>query len=363
VVTTGVTYPHSRDLVGSAAAWPAGGGKQLSPPWGARRAADRDGRFPACPATAGSSIASRADGGVTRVDRADRQGVARGAVPGHPADRRARPDPSGDVVAAFHTDSSVRLWDTVTGRAVAAPLSHPGFAAVAAFGPDGRLLATGSSDGRVCVWEVPRGNGLRWPIDPAAEAVALGPDGARAVVVSRAAEGSDFAVRPWSIATGQFGGVSLPHPAPARVLAVSPDGARVLTACSDTESDTRTVRVWDARSGGQCSRRSSTPRPRKPRSSPRAAGDSRSSPGAPWPPGCGTPRPASRSANHSATRPTSRGSGSAATARRWSRCGHRSGRQPRRASGTPRPAAPGARRSRSHIRCSGRCSPGTAPGW
>ena len=101
---------------------------------------------------------------------------------------RARPDPSGPVLAAAFSpdgraviigsmDETARLWDAATGRPIGPTLTHKGRVSAVAFSPDGKAVLTGGWDGMGRLWDAATGR----PLEPTlthqgpVTAVAFGP--------------------------------------------------------------------------------------------------------------------------------------------------------------------------------------------
>jgi WD40 repeat protein len=64
----------------------------------------------------------------------------------------------GRLVASGSVDGTVRLWDTSSGGPLATLQAHTGAVWSVALSTNGRLLATGGLDGMVRLWEVLRGD-------------------------------------------------------------------------------------------------------------------------------------------------------------------------------------------------------------
>jgi WD40 repeat protein len=157
-------------------------------------------------------------------------------------------DPVRPRAATAGMDSTIRLWDTTSGRELAS-LPVTGMAPVAvAFSRNGTRLAAAGLDGRIRVWATPPGeepkllhtlsghDGKIW-------SVAFSPDG-----VLIASAGSDQTVRIWQVASGAAGRVLRGTPASARRVAFNPTGKTVL-AVFDGERVAPQLWEWDPATG------------------------------------------------------------------------------------------------------------------
>jgi WD40 repeat protein len=113
----------------------------------------------------------------------------------------------------------VRLWDVATGRFLRTSEGHKNWVLSIAFSPDGKTLASGSSDNAVRLWDVATGGSLR-----AFEghkngvlSIAFSPDGK-----TLASGSSDNTVRLWDVATAVCFAILLSGP--EGWAAFTPDG-------------------------------------------------------------------------------------------------------------------------------------------
>jgi WD40 repeat protein len=62
--------------------------------------------------------------------------------------------PDGQLLASGSWDKAVRLWDVKTGKATATLTGHTRSVTSVAFSPDGQSLASGCEGGTVKIWKV-----------------------------------------------------------------------------------------------------------------------------------------------------------------------------------------------------------------
>ena len=153
-------------------------------------------------------------------------------------------------------DGSIRIWDTReiydtnSIRVMEAPtpdiaLEHPEMVSSISFNPDGSLLASGSYDGLIRIWDIRKGTLLGTPMSghtSRVHSVSFSRDGRYLVSAS-----GDHTIRIWDTRTReQIGKPLIGHLSDVNTAVFSPDGKTIVSASSD-----RTVRIWDVDTGEQ----------------------------------------------------------------------------------------------------------------
>lgn len=155
--------------------------------------------------------------------------------------------PDGRWLATGSTDGTVRIWEIASNREVFKATNKIKAPTSVQFSPDGRFLAMGSLDCSVRLWQAKTGQEVTLvahTLGSGISSIAFSPDG------SLLAAGShDGTAKVWETATGNMLSHLISsrnnfwHP-DVRHIAFSPDGRWLATANSDS-----TAKVWEAATG------------------------------------------------------------------------------------------------------------------
>jgi len=136
--------------------------------------------------------------------------------------------------------TSLRLWDTSTGRGIRTFIDVKDAIYSVAFSPDDKFVITGCANHKAVLWDVETGKAIKTftgqTKDDLIESAAFSPDG-RSVLTC----GSDKIIRLWDIASGQETLKFIGHTAWVNSVRFSPDGNYVVSGSWDGK-----IKLWDA---------------------------------------------------------------------------------------------------------------------
>ncbi len=148
--------------------------------------------------------------------------------------------PDGRLVATGSKDNTVRVWEAATGRELRQLVGHTAWVKAVAFSPGGQWIASGAIDGTIKLWEVGTGREQGGVTGGGViNAIAFSPD---AHLI--AAGNSDGAVLVFDTSTGQQTQKLTGHTGAVLALAFSPDGKSLASAGRDMG-----VKLWDVAAG------------------------------------------------------------------------------------------------------------------
>jgi len=149
--------------------------------------------------------------------------------------------PNGQVLASGSRDKTIKLWDLWVGRLVRTLPGHTSDVFSVAISSDGRTLASGSNDKTIKLWDLRTGRLLRTLTGHRSDilSVAFSPDGQ-----TLASGSKDRTIRLWNPSTGQSLHTLVGHTDSLRAVAFSPDGQTLASGSWD-----KTVKIWQLPKG------------------------------------------------------------------------------------------------------------------
>ncbi|MBI5306753.1 MAG: WD40 repeat domain-containing protein [Planctomycetes bacterium] len=136
--------------------------------------------------------------------------------------------PDNKLLASGSHDNTVKIWDIESGECLHTLTGHRHLTYTVAFSPDGKMVASGSFDKTVKLWNVETGEEIRTlqGHEGQIRVVAFSPDGT--VLASGAEDGT---AKIWESATGKrLQNITVHQPSWVHGLAFSPDGRYLATS-------------------------------------------------------------------------------------------------------------------------------------
>jgi WD40 repeat protein len=149
--------------------------------------------------------------------------------------------PDGKLLATGDTNGQLCLWQVADGKQLLTCKAHDSWTLSVAFSPNGQILASGSIDQTVKLSDIRTGQCLKILQGHTAyvNSVAFSPNGQ---IIASAS--MDQTIRLWNIYTGQCLKILQGHDNNVHSVAFSPDGQTLVSGSLDC-----TVKLWDVQTG------------------------------------------------------------------------------------------------------------------
>ncbi|KAL9095987.1 MAG: hypothetical protein Q9163_006480, partial [Psora crenata] len=149
--------------------------------------------------------------------------------------------PDGKQIASGSSDKTIKLWDAIIGDLQKTLAGHSDWVCAIAFSPDGKQIASGSDDKTIKLWDATTGDLQKTLAGHShwVRAIAFSPDG------KQIASGSnDKTIKLWDATTGDLQKTLAGYSHWVQAIAFSPDGKQIASG-----SDDKTIKLWDAITG------------------------------------------------------------------------------------------------------------------
>lgn len=147
----------------------------------------------------------------------------------------------GQVLASGSQDGTIKVWNAATGQLQRTLTGHKDTIRSLAMSADGRILASGSGDTKIKLWNLPEGKLIStfsghsspvWSVD-------FAPDGKTLISASE-----DGSISIWNLRTGAAKTIESAHSSRIFSIALSPDKQTFATGSLD-----KTIKLWNLSTG------------------------------------------------------------------------------------------------------------------
>ncbi|MBW4450955.1 MAG: serine/threonine protein kinase [Spirirestis rafaelensis WJT71-NPBG6] len=151
--------------------------------------------------------------------------------------------PDGKTLASGSSDSTIKLWNLATLQEIRTLKGHSDWVRSVSISPYGSTLASGSDDNTIKLWNLATGQEIRTLKGHfyQVHSVAISPDGQTLASGSR-----DNTIKLWNLATLQEIRTLNEHRDSVYSVAISPDGMTLVSGSADN-----TIKLWNLATGGQ----------------------------------------------------------------------------------------------------------------
>jgi len=153
--------------------------------------------------------------------------------------------PDGKTIASTSSDNTIKLWNISSGQEISTLKGHQNYVFSVAFSPDGKTIASGSWDNTIKLWNISSGQEISTlkGHQNYVFSVAFSPDGKTIASAS-----ADNTIKLWNISSGQEISTLKEHQNYVFSVAFSPDGKTIASGSWDN-----TIKLWNISSGQEIS--------------------------------------------------------------------------------------------------------------
>ncbi|PAX53600.1 WD40 domain-containing protein [Brunnivagina elsteri] len=150
--------------------------------------------------------------------------------------------PDGKTIASASSDNTIKLWNVAIGKEISTLTGHENSVNSVVYSPDGKTIASASRDGTIKLWNVATGKEISTLTGHKSwvNSVVYSPDGKTIASASR-----DGTIKLWNVATGREISTLTGHENSVNSVVYSPDGKTIASA-SDVDN---TIKLWNVATG------------------------------------------------------------------------------------------------------------------